>query len=270
MTDPHDHERIDIAGNARDAYRAMAAFDRSIELDPVLRELVKIRASQINGCAYCIEQYGVPQTRKRAFLIASLDGPVQLPAPTHRSYNPRRKETPDEELDLPPWISMAHALGWTREPQARRARRRHGDCPPDDGEWAWRNGNRPHTAIRHARTPAPTIHFGCHANDVRWISVPAWVTRRPATTVACDRRVHPPGHKQNAKDPGGRYQQRRGEHAIRVTVRQAAILQGFPADYPWQGPRTHQYTQVGNAVPPPLARRVLEQAARLEIWAGSR
>jgi len=55
MTDPHDHERIDIAGNARDAYRAMAAFDRSIELDPALRELVKIRASQINGCAYCIE-----------------------------------------------------------------------------------------------------------------------------------------------------------------------------------------------------------------------
>lgn len=55
MTDPHDHERIDIAGCARDAYRAMAAFDRSIELDPALRELVKIRASQINGCAYCIE-----------------------------------------------------------------------------------------------------------------------------------------------------------------------------------------------------------------------
>ncbi|MGA2165084.1 MAG: carboxymuconolactone decarboxylase family protein [Solirubrobacteraceae bacterium] len=33
----------------------MAAFDRSIEFDPGLRELVKIRASQINGCAYCIE-----------------------------------------------------------------------------------------------------------------------------------------------------------------------------------------------------------------------
>jgi AhpD family alkylhydroperoxidase len=55
MTNPHDHERVDIAGRARDAYRAMAAFDRSIELDPALRELVKIRASQINGCAYCIE-----------------------------------------------------------------------------------------------------------------------------------------------------------------------------------------------------------------------
>jgi AhpD family alkylhydroperoxidase len=36
-------------------YRAMAAFDRSIEFDPPLRELVKIRASQLNGCAYCLD-----------------------------------------------------------------------------------------------------------------------------------------------------------------------------------------------------------------------
>jgi len=55
MSGPGHHARVDIAGRARDAYRAMAAFDRSIEFDPGLRELVKIRASQINGCAYCIE-----------------------------------------------------------------------------------------------------------------------------------------------------------------------------------------------------------------------
>lgn len=55
MTGASAHERVDIPARARDAYRAMAAFDRSIELDPALRELVKIRASQINGCAYCIE-----------------------------------------------------------------------------------------------------------------------------------------------------------------------------------------------------------------------
>jgi AhpD family alkylhydroperoxidase len=48
-------ERISLKGKAPGVYRAMAAFDRSIELDPALRELVKIRASQLNGCAYCIE-----------------------------------------------------------------------------------------------------------------------------------------------------------------------------------------------------------------------
>ncbi len=49
-----EHERTDLKATAPDAYRAMAAFDRSIERDAALRELVKIRASQLNGCAYCI------------------------------------------------------------------------------------------------------------------------------------------------------------------------------------------------------------------------
>lgn len=49
--------RIDIKLEASEAYRAMAAFDRAIELDPALRELIKVRASQLNGCAYCIEMH---------------------------------------------------------------------------------------------------------------------------------------------------------------------------------------------------------------------
>jgi AhpD family alkylhydroperoxidase len=48
---------MSMAREAREAYRAMAAFDRSIDFDPSLRELVKIRASQINGCAYCIDMH---------------------------------------------------------------------------------------------------------------------------------------------------------------------------------------------------------------------
>ncbi len=62
------------------------------------------------------EQYGVPQTRKRAYLVASLDGPAELPAPTHRSYNPRRPdEVREGEEELSPWVSMADALGWARD-----------------------------------------------------------------------------------------------------------------------------------------------------------
>ncbi|MGN6817006.1 MAG: DNA cytosine methyltransferase [Solirubrobacterales bacterium] len=62
------------------------------------------------------ERYGVPQTRKRAYLIASLDGPAELPAPTHRSYNSRRpEEVREEERDLLPWVSMADALGWAQD-----------------------------------------------------------------------------------------------------------------------------------------------------------
>lgn len=59
------------------------------------------------------EQYGVPQTRKRAFLLASRVKEVGPPEPTHSRYYPRNPEKLD--ADVKKWVSMAEALGWAGE-----------------------------------------------------------------------------------------------------------------------------------------------------------
>ena len=55
--------RMEIWREAPEAYRAMVALDRTVSLEPRLRELVKVRASIVNGCAYCIEMH-VEQARE--------------------------------------------------------------------------------------------------------------------------------------------------------------------------------------------------------------
>ncbi len=53
--------RLEIQKTAPGAYRAMAGLEAyvrgSSKLEPSLLELVKMRASQINGCAYCFDMH---------------------------------------------------------------------------------------------------------------------------------------------------------------------------------------------------------------------
>ncbi len=46
-----------------------------------------------------------------------------------------------------------------------------------------------------------------------------------------------------------------------LTVKMAAVLQGFPANWPFEGGKTNAYRQVGNAFPPPVAEAIGRQ-----IW----
>lgn len=51
---------MDMAALAPGFYQAMVGLEMAIHesgIDPVLYELIKIRASQINGCAYCLDMH---------------------------------------------------------------------------------------------------------------------------------------------------------------------------------------------------------------------
>ncbi|MEH0632933.1 carboxymuconolactone decarboxylase family protein [Streptomyces bottropensis] len=51
--------RLDFAKSARNAFRALIGFDAAARegLDPTLVELIQIRASHLNHCAYCLHMH---------------------------------------------------------------------------------------------------------------------------------------------------------------------------------------------------------------------
>src|SRR5436190_2367804 len=57
MTDPIPARRIQLLTEAPKPTAAMLRLEGAIELEPKLRELVTVRASQINGCAVCIDMH---------------------------------------------------------------------------------------------------------------------------------------------------------------------------------------------------------------------
>ncbi|MFJ8676347.1 DNA cytosine methyltransferase [Streptomyces sp. NPDC093589] len=238
--------------------------------------------------------YGVPQTRRRAILIASRTRTAEPPPPTHAKvaepvslFGPGRAQ----------WISMAQALGWGAtdrpvptvcagggpgggpEPFPSGSRKTltdardrgtwmqpapaSGDTPKspreapgwgtersarDNGSaggrapnfateahrWSWslRSNNQTNATVRGQDEPAGTLFFGHRANECTWIAVP-------------------PAHQREVEGAAP------VPEPIRITAREAGLLQTFPADYPWAGNKGQQFSQIGNAVPPRLAAHLL-------------
>jgi AhpD family alkylhydroperoxidase len=49
--------RIDMIRHVGGPFAAMSRVEERIDLDSVIRHLVKLRASQLNGCAFCIDMH---------------------------------------------------------------------------------------------------------------------------------------------------------------------------------------------------------------------
>lgn len=239
------------------------------------------------------ERYGVAQTRRRAFLIASRHGSVRLPAPSHRSFDFRHPgRLLDEEEALEGWVSMAEALGWDDDRgmsytncQTNGGRRPRGLTRPvgtidtSVGAWSIERHDRCERR-RHRERPSETDHERRHHGPGRPrthrspLEDEAHAHEAPAPTRVWSRRPSVLGElrvrRTRGEAAGVRGADRCcvGNEEVRLSVAQAGILQGFPADYPWQGARSRQLRQVGNAVCPPLAARVLAEAMRPSLTDG--
>jgi len=138
-----EQPRLGVSQHARGAYRAMIALDGAIELDSCLRDLVSLRASILNGCAYCVDMHTLDashrgESQQRLHAVAAwheapffsereraalaLTDAITLIADTHvprKVYDAAREHFNEEELCQLLWAITA-INAWNRVAIATR------------------------------------------------------------------------------------------------------------------------------------------------------
>lgn len=180
------------------------------------------------------EQYGVPQTRKRAILVARLDGEVQLPTPTHSRYYSHSPEKLD--AGVLPWRPMGEALGlsgFTAEKVMGKGMvERHGTRPGRDAD-----------------TPAFAIRASAGGMEPGGFVLRSNYGSGGDPAKRGERTIHQPSATLTSKADRMKWDGTR-----RLSAEEAAALQTYPPGFIWTGKR---FLQIGNAVPPLLAEAIL-------------
>jgi DNA (cytosine-5)-methyltransferase 1 len=202
--------------------------------------------------------YGLPQARKRLFIAGlrrDLAEAWTWPTPSHsrtqlivellgdeywERHEVRRSVIRRVRDALPPMrTSTSDAIGkpWRT---LRDLIASVGEPAASEGEAADRS---------HVFVPGARVYHGHSGSRLDW----------PAKTVKAG--VH--------GCPGGEHILVRDDGSVRyLTVRECALLQGFPADYALPSLRRTAMRQIGNAVPVPVAAAVGQQVA--EVLASGR
>ncbi|HTT93292.1 MAG TPA: DNA cytosine methyltransferase [Solirubrobacterales bacterium] len=206
--------------------------------------------------------FGVPQRRRRAIVIGTRSGAIPWPSPTHAdptSPSPRPVVTrrPTKARGLPPWRTFREAVdglplrpdgrGWHRPRRPRpESVRRYKAVPRDGGDRFAMQRNLDRAGLGDL-VPRCWRDKPTGTTDVfgrLWWDRPALTIRTEFYKPEKGRYLHPSAHRP-------------------ITVREAARLMSFPDDFVLSEDQamTSIARQVGNAVPPLLARRLAESLA---------
>lgn len=227
----------------------------SLEFEEISLSLNALNFRYIEHAVLTAADYGVPEIRKRAIIIASKTNPVSLPRPTH--IDPKKLKAGRsifEDRNLKPWETVRKAIGTLPPPKGCDI---HNEPPPLN--------------LHFGRTPTPE-------SLERYQAVPPGGNRfdllrnRPDITPGCWKRK-----KSGGTDLFGRLWWDRPSVTIRteffkpekgrylhpdqdrpITHREAARIQSFPDDFIFCGSKIEIARQIGNAVPPLLAKAIAE------------
>lgn len=189
--------------------------------------------------------FGVPQTRKRLVLIASLSAEVKMPKPTHGIGQAPFATVREWISDLPALAAGAtdpldedHSAMALSELNVKRIVA----TPEGGGRESW----------------PPELLLDCHSGHRGHSDVYgrlAWDRPASAMTTRC------------LSYSNGRFGHPEENRA--VSLREAACLQTFPRHFKFTGHITSKGRQVGNAVPPMLSRRIGEEIQSSKKTSGS-
>jgi len=183
--------------------------------------------------------FGVPQRRRRAVVLGSLKPGLELPTPVlsaDQAPTVRRAIAHLEEIASGE-TSADDPLHRAPDHTQRILDKIH-RIPADGGDL--RDLGKQEQLDCHSRMESrKSKGFSDVYGRLRWDSPSVTITAK-CSTPSTGRFLHPTQHRS-------------------ISVREAAILQGFPQNYQFEGPFVNQYRQIGEAVPPIFARALAWQ-----------
>lgn len=119
-------------------------------------------------------------------------------------------------------------------------------------------GVKPWVSVAEALAPFTPVM----ANETDDPANTEWVYHRPSVTIVGSFRpevLAGPGYRKPGDGP-----RQKAPGSVLITLKQASRLQSFREDYPWQGSVAKKWEQVGNAVPPLVAKAIIQEILKGE------